>query len=654
MALELQKQNYIAQAGSAPAVSSNASNASAQINIPIGQVEEEYVVDNQTQAITQPQAKRTVEELYQSIANICKTHGLNVSEAQNIGLLSSISGKTEEELLNVEQNEINQIVQKLTNAINAIKEDIDAIKNGKKELTFDLIKNYVRLLSGEVPKGWDSVESFRKAQRKGNKPESLAERLNRMYGCDVSKLSTEQLAKKLEAYFDDYFNELNSKGLPREKVDNLQLTDFTKLLFNSTPEEYSMFRDAIEYLVVNNRCQGYKAILDSFDTDAQRTKFVKTTPEGYVERIMTTPDQRGEVATIEQNEEFVATHLEYMDKEDIAEYTEKATINAKEFYTEENKKVIKEIQSNPEIIKNIQEKLAKGEELTEEEEKILEVFAKDNHHRGNSSGQFIGTANNKVIGIDAINELLKTINTNTYEICQQAGEDYYKEVLQAVEKYIEENQEKLTLPKEELTNIIDKATDGNYTRVINGATTEELIAPRTTTEKTETKDSAQSNDLGFSNTKEKVDTTKLETITKEINENSIVEDTTPRLARNSRSTTHIYTPQSTLKDYVQNEGKYKGFVTYAREVGITKALKEAFKDIKNTNKTLIKKAYKQQNTTRQADLIRNGGISSIDEMLSWAKNDAIKKLQGQILRTSLATKALKEKNEEIRENTVNA
>lgn len=654
MALELQKQNYMAQAGSAPVTSGNASNASAPINIPIGQVEEEYVVDNQTQATAQPQTKRTVEELYQSIANICKTHGLNVSEAQNIGLLSSISGKTEEELLNVEQSEINQIVQKLTIAINAIKEDIDAIRNGEKELTFDLIKNYVRLLNGEVPKGWDSVESFRKAQRKGNKPESLAERLNRMYGCDVSKLSTEQLAKKLEAYFDGYFNELNSKGLSREKVDNLQLTDFTKLLFNSTPEEYSMFRDAIEYLVVNNRCQGYKAILDSFETDAQRTKFVKTTPEGYVKRVMTTPDQRGEVASKEQNEEFIATHLEYMDKEDIAEYTEESTNSAKDFYSEENKEILEKIQSNPEIIKNIQEKLAKGEALTEEEQKLLEVFAKDNHHRGNSSGQFIGTANNKVIGEAAINELLKTINTNTYEIGQQAGEDYYKEVLQAVEKYIEENQERLTLPKEELANIIDKATDGNYTRVINGATTEELIAPTTTTEKPETKNSVQSNDLGFSNTKE-VDTTKLENITKEINQNSIVEDATPRITRNSRSTTPIYTPQSTLKDYVQNEGKYKGFKSYAKDFGLFKAIIETLKKPEKADKTQIKKEIKKQNTTNQTKIIQASGVSTIDLILEWVRNDAIQKLEGTILRSSILTKALKNKNEEIKEeNTVNA
>ena len=274
MAIELQKQNYMTQIGSTPVVSSNATNASATINIPIGQVEDsEYVVNNEV--LNQPQTKRTVEELYNSIANLCKANGLNLAEAKNIGLLSSISGKTEDELLNIEQNEVDQIVQKLTNAINAIKEDIDVKRNPEK-LNFGLIKNYARLLNGEVPPGWDSIESFRKAQRKtrqdgSTNAQSLAERLNKMYGCDVSKLTTEQLAQKLEAYFDGYFNELNSKGLSKEEVDNLQLTDFTKLLFNSTPEEYDMFRDAIEYLVVNNRCQGYKAILDSFETDAERT-----------------------------------------------------------------------------------------------------------------------------------------------------------------------------------------------------------------------------------------------------------------------------------------------------------------------------------------------------------------------------------------------
>ena len=166
MALELQKQNYIAQAGFAQAGSSSASNVSTQFNIPIGQVEgDDYLVDNGLQATTQPQTKRTVDELYSSIANICNANGLNLEEAKKIGLLSSISGKTEEELLNVEQNEIDKIVQKVANAIKAIKEDIDLTKNPEK-LSFGLIKTYARLLNGDIPKGWDSVESFRKAQSK--------------------------------------------------------------------------------------------------------------------------------------------------------------------------------------------------------------------------------------------------------------------------------------------------------------------------------------------------------------------------------------------------------------------------------------------------------------------------------------------------------
>ena len=183
--LTLKNNNMPYQAGntSGPAVSST----SGVTVVPFGQTGNVEGTVNTIATCSniinaeQPQTKRTIDELYNSISALCQATGLDLAEAKAMGLLSIISGKAEEELLNAEQAEINKIIAEIQNAINAIKEDIDAIRNNQKDLSFQLIINYTRLLKGEIPEGWTSVESFRKAQRRGNDPESLAERINRMY-----------------------------------------------------------------------------------------------------------------------------------------------------------------------------------------------------------------------------------------------------------------------------------------------------------------------------------------------------------------------------------------------------------------------------------------------------------------------------------------
>ena len=478
-------------------------------NIPLSGNVGENIDELNTNGTTSQQAtKRTAKQLYEAIASICLENGLDINEAKNMGLLSIISGKTEAELLNVEQAEITKIVQKIKDAINAIKEDIPAIKNGTKKLTFDLIKNYVKLLNGEVPKGWDFVDSFRNAQR-SNGTESLAERLNRMYNFDIEGKTPDQIAATLEAYFDSYFQSLEGN---REQVDNLQLTDFTKLLFNSTPEEYDMFRDAIEYLVSNNRHKGYEAILESFDNDTQRTEFANKTTYEQVQTWNTKADQRGEVPPAEDAALNTAAVLKWKDAEHIEEYHETASKEALEFYLdEENLASIEEVKNNPEIIENIQEKLAvierveyikrklENEEdisdeerafleananvaLTDEEKKYLDAYSKDRHFRGDNAGQIIGVGSNKIIDDESKENLLTTINSDAYTIGEKAGYDFYREVLNEVAKYAETLSEE---DKAAFENLMKDTIGENYTKVVNDIkndTKTELTKPETSFE----------------------------------------------------------------------------------------------------------------------------------------------------------------------------
>ena len=488
-------------------VESTGANSTAA-NIHLGGNAGENIDELNTNGVTSQQTtKRTCKQLYDAIASICLQNGLDVNKAKNIGLLSIISGKTETELLNVEQSEITKIVQTINNAINAIKEDIPTIKNGTEKLTFDLIKNYVKLLNGEVPKGWDSVESFRKAQRK-NGTESLAERLERMYNFDIKGKTPDQIAAKLEAYFDSYFQSLEGS---REQVDNLQLTDFTKLLFNSTPEEYNMFRDAIEYLVSNNRHKGYEAILESFDNDTQRTEFANKTTYEQVQTWNTKADQRGEVPSAEDAALNTAAVLKWKDTEHIEEYHEIASKEAIEFYSDkENLALIEETKNNPEIIENIQEKLVVIEKveyikqklenkedisdeerafleananvaLTDEEKKYLDAYSKDRHFRGDNAGQIIGVGTNTIIDDESKENLLTTINSDAYTIGEKAGDDFYREVLSEVAKYAKTLSEE---DKAAFETLMKDTIGENYTIVdndIKNGTKTELSQPLTST-----------------------------------------------------------------------------------------------------------------------------------------------------------------------------
>ena len=234
---------------------------------------------------------------------------------------------------------------------------------------------------------------------------------------------------------------------------------------------------------------------------------------------------------------------------------------------------------------------------------------------------------------------IKTINTNTYEIGEKAGDDFYKDVLQAIENYITENPEALTMKKDEFVSLMNEVSDGSYG---------ELVVPAANHQGIQTEVAKQATDIGFA-TKENLELPKIENIQDKIQTYAVEEDTTPRIAKSNANTTPVYSPKATLNDYAVKYGSFKGFAMYAKEVGVLNAIKEACKNLKNTDKVQVKKTVKRQNTNTQAKLVKSSGVSSIDNLLSWVREDAIKKLEGTILGTTYASKALEEANEKLQE-----
>lgn len=288
---------------------------------------------------------------------------------------------------------------------------------------------------------------------------------------------------------------------------------------------------------------------------------------------------------------------------------------------------------NKEALDRIKEKLAKGEELTSEEQELLRIH---NLHIDTNAGSTVGINNHDLISKQDKDSLTAQI----IKLFEKNGD--INEISKKIAEIVLSNPEAINnTTLKELTERLDKLTDGKYSQIAaevkSNLETQNLISGKEVTQKQE--------DLGFANKKE-VDTTNLENYKKEIIAGT-ERDAVPTISRPNKSVLPSYAPS--YKEYVTTYGSFKGFAMYAKEVGVLNAIKEACKNLKNTDKVQVKKAVKRQNTNTQAKLVKSSGVSSIDNLLSWVREDAIKKLEGTILGTTYATKALKEKNEKLQE-----
>ena len=111
----------------------------------------------------------------------------------------------------------------------------------------------------------------------------------------------------------------------------------------------------------------------------------------------------------------------------------------------------------------IEEKEAKGIELTQEEK---ELVAQRDLYKNLYSGAMSGTAVNTKVPEEAKKEILCTMNKDAYKL------PIYKEVIKQINEYFEEHPEALTMSKEELTKLLDEVTNGNYSIVASNSDAE--------------------------------------------------------------------------------------------------------------------------------------------------------------------------------------
>ena len=358
---------------------------------------------------------------------------LDPQELKSSGILYRISGLNAEQISKLSEAELKQMVECLKTAIkdSAVDGKIDLEKVGS------LANDYYIA----VKTGW-TIEAFKK-HNNSVKRSTLFERLKDK-DIDTKGLlknydNIEDVPKEvLEEALDNFFNIALAQS-----SDKAQLQTFGRLLINTPDNEKAIFKQVINSLRAANRLPGLDAVLASFDTPEARTAWTASWTVEERKDFALKADDQGNLPSTEDvvagNAKLAAVQSEEGRKKSHEEFQ----ADAEAFFKE-----------NAEIIARIAEKEANGEELTDEEKAVKHQI--EHYYTPTSSGEFIGTAMNEIIGEAFKKEILAEMNKDAYELPN------YKDVIEEALNYIEEHPEVLTLPKEELTMILDEATNGNF------------------------------------------------------------------------------------------------------------------------------------------------------------------------------------------------
>ena len=624
---------YNQQTGSIQTAGSSAVSTSAPIELVDQKVVEGEgnidVAQTNNTSNTQTAQKRTVDELYNSIAALCTRYGISLSEAKKFGLMEKIAGVPQEELLNMPNSEIQKHVECLKAALEKLS------VNGKvdlKELA-TLANNY----NIAIHTGW-SIEGFEKAQSGNN--ESIADRFERFFGIkDLYSCSEEEIKGYLKRYFDNYFTEKIDKGMSREEAVKLQLQDFAKLLINTPEEKRQIFIDAAKALLAENRPEGFESLFRSYTDDVKRTEAADSVTVEDIEELTTAKDIEGNVPDMDDATQISVVTAKYRSEEGVANYHTELNESAKKFFEE-----------NAEALKVIENKIANGEELTKEEQQLL--VKKNNLYIAGAAGEMTGTANNVGISDEFKTQILNTMNSDAYEL------PIYREVIEQVVSYVEKHPETMTMTSEEFVKLMDEVTNGNYSTVVNdiknGTTTalnEPAPAPANTPAETAS-NTASSNtnnntSFGFNNT-QAVDTTRLQQLTSQITaaQNSTAVEPVEMVSKNN---------ETAVPNNIVSAAKagISGFKAYVENNGTKKAVVAVFRNLQYiANQGIVNQAlriYEGFADSLQADTLKRVNNSGLSALIKHTSDSTLMNMKGETFSNFYATQQIENAVEKVEE-----
>ncbi len=457
-----------------------------------------------------------------------KTRLVELAKKYNLNLEEIFKCQIE----NLDDKSCERIIKSIEAALN----DLSNSKNGKinnKQLGELAQKYNIGLLTG-----W-SIEGFRNAQN--GKQESIQERLKRA-------VSADSVEEALDKYYNEYFEKNIEKKLAnvtdpaeREKIikkEQLrQLQDFGRLLANTSEEERAIFVQAAKSLYADNRLPGLKAAFETLNIEQKTEEANKISAEWIVE-LAQKVDQFGNVSESEEIQGISRLVNKYKDAN-----------HSKEFWDD----TFKTIEEFNQAYDDLKQKKANGQ-ISEEEEKLLQKYE---IYKNVISGGTVGTAENKIISNNEKVIILKDINTKTEAI----SSDFYKETLDKIVEYVENNENSLDISRDNFDKILTESFGDKYTEAVNNyqKETEQKVL-----------ENSSNNELGFSIKQPIINNTRVEELKQEIittsNKDSyfIIENKNNKQEANKLTSAEVYTLKNNAFRSAAN------IVTYLKETGESK------------------------------------------------------------------------------------
>lgn len=367
---------------------------------------------------------RTRDQVYRLIEELCVRYNINLQDAKDAMLLETIAGCTTEELGKKSNEELEQIIRAFDNALpfrifSWGDKDINDVKDIAKKAN----KKYIDSQTG--------IGTWSNTVRD----------IKHFFGVDTDVKSTLEdngfsiTPEGIKAYFDSMMKDAIASG-DKEKIQekyDFVLQKFGELL-NDTEDPYQkeILQAAISRLEAPKRAMAAKLSLASCANNVEAKQAVARGLSEHFEEISCTADALGQYTSDDDN-----TTISYLSFANMSE--------------EDSMGALSRMSSRR---KELEEKMASGEELTEAESRYY-----NNVQLSQYAGAMTGACCNSYV--ENPSTILSTIDRDTAEFGIQ------QEVYSRAASYVEEHQNELPMTPAQFTATVDKATGNNYTKVLN-------------------------------------------------------------------------------------------------------------------------------------------------------------------------------------------
>lgn len=385
------------------------------------------MVSEETQAAQKNEDKveiksKTAESVYKQIEEICAEYKMSMEDVKKAKLLEGILGCSTEELVKKSDEEIKTAIEALQFTLSwqswvlpFQSRDMDDIK----EIMGNANKKYIALKTGRGC--WSDMVRW---------STPLADRLKDAGYNEVNK-------ENVERYFEDLIRDAIATG-DKEKICEAYteaLKTFGDILNDTEDANHKeILTAAISKLQASARAMAAELSITSCGNNQEAKACVARGIASNYVAMSCTADALGERPSADDNTKISITAFQHMTEED--------SIAALKETKEYNDALLDKIQN--------------GEPLTEEEEFYLNS-ARVSYY----SGSIIGACLN--VTYPSPDNILNTIDTDTGELGIRS------EVYSAAASYVANNQDSLPITTQQFSKKVDKATNGNYTAVLNSA-----------------------------------------------------------------------------------------------------------------------------------------------------------------------------------------